>query len=114
MGRNGLEPPPDNKGRVDAANKALWKQHRDQRDAQGKKEKAEREKRNAEREDRDNHRLNREAQAERDAVQKQAAKERHLACKEMARKRKEAKQAAADAASQGGLQGIGDKAQASS
>ena len=52
--------------------------------------------------DNDNHRLNRSAQAERDALQKQARAERNQAVKDMARKRKEAAEKAALAAAHGG------------
>ena len=68
MPRPALEAPPDNKGRVDAANRALWAQHRKARDADVKAQRKAREEREAEHERRDNHRLNRSAQAERDAL----------------------------------------------
>ena len=100
--RDGLEPPPDNKARVDAANRKMWAQHQQTRTTESKAQREVKEKRDAERERQANHRLNRTAQAERDEVQKRAAVERNRACKDMARKRKEAKQAAADAAAHGG------------
>ena len=102
MPRPALEAPPDNKGRVDAANRALWAQHRKARDADVKAQRKAREEREAEHERRDNHRLNRSAQAERDALQKQARAERNQAVKDMARKRKEAAEKAALAAAHGG------------
>ena len=102
MPRPALEAPPDNKGRVDAANRALWAQHRKARDADVKAQRKAREEREAEHERRENHRLNRSAQAERDALQKQARAERNQAVKDMARKRKEAAEKAALAAAHGG------------
>ena len=102
MPRPALEAPPDNKGRVDAANRALWAQHRKARDADVKAQRKAGEEREAEHERRDNHRLNRSAQAERDALQKQARAERNQAVKDMARKRKEAAEKAALAAAHGG------------
>ena len=47
MPRPALETPPDNKGRVDATNRALWAQHRKARDADVKAQRKAREEREA-------------------------------------------------------------------
>ena len=85
----GLAPPPNNSATAFEAQKKVWAKAENDKRADKKVQAAAREKREEEKRSKDNHRLNRTAAAEREDIQRQGRKEKDLACKEAARKRKE-------------------------